>query len=204
MPKVVYSNDLILKKSCELAEKIGIVNLNVRIIAKEIGCSVAPIYTAFDNYENLENEIINYYLNILLKYTSESATEDSFLNIGAGVLKFTFEYPKIFMDYFNLDILSNKNSVDSDHMDIMEKSYLSEFFDKEQLRVLLEDMSIFTSGLCLTIVSSNEKEPYEYYLNKIQKVGEEIVIGLLYKNNKIEDYKRKYGDVCKFENGGKE
>ena len=57
MAKKLYSRDIILKPAYALSFEKGMEHITIRQIAKELGCSVMPIYESFDSKEDLINEL---------------------------------------------------------------------------------------------------------------------------------------------------
>ena len=57
MAKVIYSKETIFTKAFEMATDAGFESITARTLAKRIGCSTAPIYTAYKNIDELKNDI---------------------------------------------------------------------------------------------------------------------------------------------------
>ena len=60
MPPVTkVSKDEIIDKTYQILSRDGIESINARRIAKELNCSVQPIFSNFNSMEDLINEVTN-------------------------------------------------------------------------------------------------------------------------------------------------
>lgn len=189
MPKIKYTKEIILDKAIELAKENGIEKLNVRLIASELGCSVAPIYTAYQNFENLLTEVETYFRVTLRGFINRKYSTNDFFNMGLGLVDFTIRYPEVFLYLYKTtddfyDILSGEHSL----MDIMKESHLSELLGQEDLQYLLDSMSIFTQGLCMSIVLKPDSITLKEAILKLNKVGGDLVESTLRRKGKLECY----------------
>lgn len=174
----------------ELTKKGGLEALNARDLAKELGCSVAPIYTAFGSLEHLEKAVKNTFLALIMEYTTKAYSKDTFLNIGIGLVRFAIDYPKAYYSYF-LQGLSVETETNNALMEILCCHPLKDWLDTKELQEIMTKMDVFTSGLCLEIVLENPRNLTLAQCEQLlSDVGQEIIIGTLVKKGVYESVKK--------------
>ncbi len=193
MPKIKYTRELIFEEACKLAKAVGIKNLSIRLIAKEVGCSVVPIYTYFENYESLESKIIEFYEEKLFQYCNEKTTSNVFFNMGIGMLKFADEYSVIFNEIINIGELINSDNLNNRYIDTMNTSAFGKLLDEKTMKSLIRDMSIFTYGLCMSMIEGEEEYVLNDFIDMLYDVGESMTVGVLVKKLNILKLKLDWG-----------
>lgn len=100
-PKTVMFNaEAVLLASLDVVRKQGWNALTARSVARRLGASVAPVYSAFGSMETLSRETLVRIRGLLRDYTSRSYSELPFLNIGAGIVSFARDEPHFFQALF--------------------------------------------------------------------------------------------------------
>ena len=94
-PKI--PKETILQHALEMLIQNGYASINIKALAKRIGCSTQPISWHFGNMENFRNALTEYALN----YANErmlSASEgmSAFSNVGIGYINIAFDEPNLF------------------------------------------------------------------------------------------------------------
>lgn len=94
-PKI--PKETILRHALEMLIQSGYASINIKTLAKKIGCSTQPISWHFGNMENFRNALTEY----ALQYANEkmlSASEGmvAFLNVGIGYIDIAFDEPNLF------------------------------------------------------------------------------------------------------------
>ncbi len=166
----------IIASAFKICDTNGVQSLTVRTIASNLGTSTAPIYTQFDNMEAISLSLSTYINEQLNHYMEKELTLDPFLNIGAGTIAFVLEHPLIFRDFYinkGYSILQ-ADSIDK-HIKQMSSSPFLGLLGRERLASLLEDMSIYTMGLTLTICNAHEDRPLAYYISKLEATGSRLI-----------------------------
>jgi hypothetical protein len=96
-PMKKISRDSILETAYEITRKEGFENINARRIARELNCSVQPIFHNFVNMDELKqavkDKIYETYKSYLMKGHSE---KNSYKGMGLAYIKFAKDYPEFF------------------------------------------------------------------------------------------------------------
>lgn len=86
-------------------------SINARRIAKELNCSVQPIFYNFKNMDELKSEVINEIYNIYKEYMIKGSKEEkSYKGMGRAYINFAIDYP----NYFKLLFMSNTHMTTED------------------------------------------------------------------------------------------
>lgn len=159
MPKVRVTKDDILNISFDMVRINGIDNLNARRIAKELNCSVQPIFFNFSNMDDLKKSVLIKCCDYFYEFVSNLFDEEipPYKQVGINYIKFAKEEPNLFKLLFmsdnDLSMLENNKSVDIIKQYIGKSLPLSDFdIDSFYLK-----MWIFTQGLATLVLNNNLK-----------------------------------------------
>ena len=67
-PKAKITKDMILNTVLTITRENGFEYVNARSIAKELNCSTRPIFTCYENMEELKNDFLNFAFDYYNKY----------------------------------------------------------------------------------------------------------------------------------------
>ncbi len=89
---------LILEYALKMLIREGYAALNIKALAKEIGCSTQPISWQFGNMDGFRNELTKYALEYANKKMLSSASNGmkGFSNIGIAYVSLAFDEPNLF------------------------------------------------------------------------------------------------------------
>ena len=159
VPKVKVTKDDILNISFDMVRINGIDNLNARRIAKELNCSVQPIFFNFSNMDDLKKSVLIKCCDYFYEFVSNLFDKEipPYKQVGINYIKFAKEEPNLFKLLFmsdnDLSMIENNKSVDIIKQYIGKSLPLSDFdIDSFHLK-----MWIFTQGLATLVLNSNLK-----------------------------------------------
>lgn len=96
--KVQISKDIILQAALDMLIRDGYSSINIKTLAKEIGCSTQPIVWHFDNMEGLRTALAEYaitYAKNKMNSTAENAVE-AFEHTGRAYVEIAVNEPNLF------------------------------------------------------------------------------------------------------------
>lgn len=166
MPRQRITKELILTKAFELAREQGYEAVNARSTAKRAGCSVQPIYSCYENMEDLMGELFSYTKQFLGRYIEEHADKRNFFeSIGLCHISFAKEEKYLFRLLFMSPYVEAENfqefyarfMVDGVEEEIQENLGIS----RQQARELYQQMMIYTHGIASIIATDAAAIPYE-------------------------------------------
>ncbi len=94
-PKI--PKETILRHALEMLIQDGYASINIKSLAKRIGCSTQPISWHFGNMENFRNALTKYALDYANKQMlSASEGISAFSNVGTGYIDMAVDEPNLF------------------------------------------------------------------------------------------------------------
>lgn len=152
MPKQRITKEMIVDAAFELAKTEGMEQVLVKNIAKNLGCSVQPIYSYCENMDGLRQEVVKKVRDFIQAYAAAHIKkEDLFRSTGQAYIRLAKEEPHL----FKIFILHKREGISS--LDDLYRSetdpHVAEFIarslqiDIEQARLLHLNMLIYTIGI---------------------------------------------------------
>ncbi|MEY8390263.1 TetR/AcrR family transcriptional regulator [Lachnospiraceae bacterium] len=110
MPKQRITKEMVVHAAFEIVRSSGIERLMVKNIAEKIGCSVQPIYSYFENMEELRKDVTEKIRTFIREYiSSQIDNNDIFASTGKAYINLAKEEPHLFKVF----ILHQRNSIAS-------------------------------------------------------------------------------------------
>ena len=182
MRKSVYSREDIIAAGLAVVEKDGARQFSARRVAEELGASTAPVYSNFQNMEDLQVAVNMAVVDMLLDLMFQDHTGDPFLNMGVGVLEFARRRPRLYSAVF---MQAGEDCVAGEkvHAAILERMAVLPVLDQLQPveRILvLNKVSIFTHGLALMICNGDADHfEFDALVTLLSEVGHAILTDAL-------------------------
>ena len=110
MPKQRITKQMILDVAFNLAREKGYEQVVVKNIADEIGCSVQPIYSYFENMESLKEAVIGVAMQFYKNFIYTRVQKDSILE---SMAKANVAFAKYETNLFKLLFLQKLNGLNS-------------------------------------------------------------------------------------------
>ncbi|HQG30463.1 MAG TPA: hypothetical protein PLA83_00930 [Deltaproteobacteria bacterium] len=157
--KSKFSAEDIIEAAFSIARTHGSEKFSARSIAGELKSSTMPIYSCLSSMKELEEAVLKKALDLLITYETKSRTGDIFLDMGIGYIMFAMEERHLFRMLF----LSEKREGFEETKKRFRKYVIDILLDKldhfepmrgytrEQKRVLIDKMWIFTHGLAVLL-----------------------------------------------------
>ncbi len=158
-PKNRYTKEQITNAALEILRADGMAAVTARSVAAKLGCSVAPIFSVFENMDELQNELIMQCKAIYTSYVEVGLKDKvAFKGVGLSYLKFAMEEPNL----FKLLFMSNDGAYGLDNvLSEIEVNYEGIFkcvqdcygLSEEDSKKLYLHMWIYTHGIAVLCVT---------------------------------------------------
>lgn len=101
-PLVKYSKEKIIDIALKMVEEKGMEYVSARSIAKELGCSICPIFSCFESMDVLKTELLKRMFEVYSSYIAVGMKENEKVFKGAGLayIKFAKENKNYFKELF--------------------------------------------------------------------------------------------------------
>ena len=191
MPKaIVFTQTEIIEAAFDIFKQEGMPGISARKIAAKLNSSTAPVYTSFNNIEEIKKVLLEKSLQVLITYTEQDYTSDIFLNIGVGMLEFAKDYGIIYRTLFieNNDHQYILKEFTAKNLQQMKKEKGMQVFSEAELQSILEKLTIFTHGMASFICAGMLKKTSQAYLVEIlENVGGDVIGATALRNGKLEE-----------------
>ena len=151
--------ETILKAAFEILNEEGYSNVNIKTIAKRIGCSTQPISWHFSNMNEFRKELAAYALEFANEYMRPKGNEEPFEAVGNGYLDLAFDYPNLFkFIYMNDSSGISVGSIEDVSKDAGNEELVKYLMDehkmsKDEAESYLLNVIVYTHGLMTMVVS---------------------------------------------------
>ena len=115
-PKAKITRDMILDTVLKITQETGFETVNARSIASKLKCSTRPIFTCYENMEELKKEFLDFafeYYNQYVANYSKSVNTNPYLPLPLSYIDFakqeTFLFKLIFINDMDLDMTEAKD-----------------------------------------------------------------------------------------------
>lgn len=182
--KVTYTKDQIIKKAFDLVDKEGIEQLSIRRIAKDLKCSIAPIYANFKDFNELRNELISVINLKALELAKQVKTGNPLKDIGSASIHFAIKHPKLFQDYiFGKYTFEENDEMNEFVIKSISEDYQLSTLSKNEVINYLDKIRIYQIGLSILASSQSMNGHTEDELNELlEEVSQDILYAM--KNRK--------------------
>lgn len=96
-PRIKTTEEQILNAAVEIVRKQGIGKLNARGLAKELGCSVQPIFRVYDSMDELKKAVFERISTLYIRYLENAISlDDELLGLVYAYIRFAREEKFLF------------------------------------------------------------------------------------------------------------
>lgn len=183
-PKSKFTREEILEMAMEIVQELGMEAVTARELGKRLGSSARPIFTVFENMEEVHQEIMRKAKALYREYVKEGLSQEiAFKGVGIAYIRFAQEEPKLFQLLFmqekdevkNLDeVLS---SIEESYDEILASVQEAYGLEPSIAKKLYQHLWIYTHGiatLCATKVCN-------FTVEEISNMVSEVFMGLIIK-----------------------
>ena len=158
-PKI--PKEMILEHALKMLIRDGYESINIKALAKEIGCSTQPISWHFGNMDGLRSELSDYARNHLINklFNMQKNVVLSFLDLGLNYLNVAFDEPNLFKYIFMNGCGGYVASDIRVFSDAGQNAVITEMLSnqlgisKGVASAYVQDLTIYTHGLASYIVT---------------------------------------------------
>ena len=156
-PKAKFTRESIVAAATDVVRSAGMSALTARVLGDKLNCSVAPVFSVFENMDELRAEVVRQAKQIYKSYIDDGLKQALPFN-GAG-LKY-IEFPKNEPNLFRLLVMSDYSGgldnfmlLDDNNAKIVNALITTWAVDEETARALHKDIMLYThgiAGMCAT------------------------------------------------------
>lgn len=158
-PKAKFTRDKIIQTALNIVQENGIESLSARTLGTKLDSSARPIFTVFQNMEDVQQAVLNAARNKYNEYTQKGLSQSpAFKGVGEQYIQFAKEEPKLFQLLFmseKLDTMTvdNRLSLDDYYDEIILSIQTQYGVSKNIANKLYRHLWIYTHGIATLIAT---------------------------------------------------
>jgi AcrR family transcriptional regulator len=181
-PKIKTTREDIIDAAFELVRGNGIDALNARSLAARLGCSVQPVFRAFDNMEDLKSAVLEKGKVHYSDYLKNAASEEGLLELEMAYIKFAREEQHLFR-WLHMPDKHGKAPIsgfvdEARNHEVVEQTTKSTGLSYEAATQLCEGCYFATHGVAALIASNSCELSQENIQNVVESVYDGLVTEL--------------------------
>lgn len=178
-PKTQIPKEKILKTGLDLVIREGYEVINIKRLAKELGCSTQPISWSFGNMEAFREELFRYSLNYMNSKMRPNGTNPAaaFFSVGETYVNMAFDEPNLIRylrtDSKGLVHLGGIGAVFDEEKNKSLREALCRVvgISEEKAREFMNTVVIYTQGLVTFIIDGTIMVSREGAIRMLESVG---------------------------------
>ena len=100
-PKAKFTREQITKAALEIVREENFERLTARSLGKKMGSSACPIFTVFENMEEVQQAVLEAVKDVYKGYVEKGLSENpAFKGVGTQYILFAMNEPKLFQILF--------------------------------------------------------------------------------------------------------
>lgn len=160
-PKAKFSREEIIDAAINIVREDGFDALTSRALGTKLGSSARPIFTIFQNMEEVQQEVIITAKQKYREYISKGLSQDlAFKGVGMEYILFSINEPKLFQLLFMTeqsqipDLTGVLPLIDDSYEQILRSIQSGYEIDKSSAEILYRHLWIYTHGIA-TLCATN-------------------------------------------------
>lgn len=162
-PKAKITKDMILNTVLEITKETGFETVNARSIANKLQCSTRPIFTCYENMDELKREFLDFafeYYNHYVEDYSKSIKSNSCLLLPLSYIEFakeeTYLFKLLFINDMDLDMTETKDFYKEIGNEEKARAFSNEIGVKLELgKEIFLDLFLYSHGIA--VLTATEK-----------------------------------------------
>lgn len=157
-PKAKYTREEIVQKAFEIARERGMEAVVARELGKALGTSSSPIFTAFKNMEELQQEVRKAALKEFESYVSDALNyTPAFKYVGMKMIEFAMKEPKLFQIVYMWEhdesesysmLIGELGDTVEVCIEIMRREYA---LSRQEAELVFRQVWLHTFGICVLV-----------------------------------------------------
>lgn len=156
-PKTRITKEMILNTVLKITKETGFETVNARSIAGKLQCSTRPIFTCYENMEELKNEFLAFAYEYYEQYVSnyrKSENISSYLILPLSYIEFAGEEPHLFKLLFINDMDLKMTEAKDFYKETDNEKKAQHFSETvgiglEKAKVIFLDLFLYTHGIAV-------------------------------------------------------
>lgn len=190
-PKAKIAKNMILNTVLDITRETGFESVNARSIASKLQCSTRPIFTCYENMDELKKAFLDYAFEFYNQYVieySNSVNVSSYLVLPLSYIDFAKEethlFKLLFINDMDLDMVNTMDFYKEVGNEKKAKIFSDEIgVELEHAKKIFLDLFFYTHGIA--VLTATEKLSLDR--NSVEKMVRNILSALIKQENPDRD-----------------
>lgn len=158
-PKAKFTRDKIIQTALNIVQENGIESLSARTLGAKLGSSARPIFTVFQNMEEVQQAVLNAARSKYNEYARKGLSQTpAFKGVGEQYIQFSKDEPKLFhllfmSEKFDTMTVDNRLLLDDYYDEIISSIQTQYGVTKNVANKLYRHLWIYTHGIATLIAT---------------------------------------------------
>lgn len=160
--KTTFTRDDVISAAFKVLEADGVAAVTARRVADTMGASTAPVYSNFATMDEVLGAVIREVgVALVLDYCRRPWTDDLFLSMGVGFVRFAVDHPQLFRAMYldHAQACSGDARVEDLLVDELARHPVLGGLPRDHQEELVFQASIYTLGIATTLVTGIWSQP---------------------------------------------
>jgi AcrR family transcriptional regulator len=179
-PAINFSQDTILDEAFRIVRNEGLQGLTARNIARNLGCSTQPVYSAFGSIQQLREVVLQkakaYAVEYLLQRHQDS---DQSFAMGMQYFRFAWEekvlFRLLFLEGEEAMTLETMPGFSGPLVERMKQDAFLQGLSEDRLKRIGRDMWIYTHGLVALTYRTERPDAEEFVRTRLYQMGKTVI-----------------------------
>lgn len=178
-PSAKFTRDEIIATAFQIAKTDGLEKITARELGKQLGSSARPIFTVFENMEEVKAEVISCAKELYRQYVKNGLEQDNaFKGVGMSYITFALEEPKLFQllfmnaGFMQTDVEHILPVIDASYEEILQSVQVPYGLSRQAADRIYQHLWTYTHGIatmCATRLCRYTKEQISDRMTEIFK-----------------------------------
>lgn len=182
-PKAKFTRDEIIQMAFQIAKTEGLDKITARELGNRLGSSARPIFTVFENMDQIRAEVIASAKELYRQYMQQGLQQEiAFKGVGMAYITFSIREPKLFQLLFMsagpepTDVAHILPQIDASYEEILHSVQTPYGLDREAADRIYQHLWTYTHGIATMCATGLCKYTMEQISDRLTEIFKSLLM----------------------------
>lgn len=182
-PKAKFTRDEIIQMAFQIAKTEGLDKITARELGNRLGSSARPIFTVFENMDQIRAEVIASAKELYRQYVQQGLQQEiAFKGVGMAYITFSIREPKLFQLLFMsagpepTDVAHILPQIDASYEEILHSVQTPYGLDREAADRIYQHLWTYTHGIATMCATGLCKYTIEQISDRLTEIFKSLLM----------------------------
>lgn len=182
-PKAKFTRDEIIQMAFQIAKTEGLDKITARELGNRLGSSARPIFTVFENMDQIRTEVIASAKELYRQYVQQGLQQEiAFKGVGMAYITFSIREPKLFQLLFMsagpepTDVAHILPQIDASYEEILHSVQTPYGLDREAADRIYQHLWTYTHGIATMCATGLCKYTIEQISDRLTEIFKSLLM----------------------------